>query len=415
MVQVNWHNHDHSGNYLAWDYSYNILQTCEKDAILFTNGDNDTFPLWYLQDVEGIRRDIRIVNLSLINTPWYIKQMRDSAYYPEARPVPISLSDVRIANIQPVLWEPREMELPVTPDAIARYGADSSVAAAGKIRFLMRNTLQVGSTKAIRIQDIMVRDIIFTNHWKQPIYFAVTVAPDSKIGLDDYLWFHGLAWRLEPRQASREEMGVDARVLQENLFNEPEGFSRSPQYGYKFRTIADPDVYFDENSTRLMVNYRSAFIRLAMYRSNMENDRDGAIGALDRMETLIPRKKLPMEWALQADLASFYHRLGRTDRFNEFATELEGPMRDMIASGQANMNSYYNPYRVLLEIYDVRGEYAKSLELLRELQVQFPNDPGLKARIEVVETMARLPKPGDTLVRESDTLTKAGVAGGAVR
>ena len=76
---------------------------------------------------------------------------------------------------------------------------------------MMRNTLEVGQTRAIRIQDIMVRDIIYTNQWKRPIYFAVTCAPDSKIGLDEYLWFHGLAWRFEPRKVNREDLGLDRR------------------------------------------------------------------------------------------------------------------------------------------------------------------------------------------------------------
>ena len=101
MLRVNSHEGDRRGNYLAWDYSYNLLQSVEQDAILFTNGDNDTFPLWYLQDVEGIRRDVRIVNLSLLNTNWYIKQLKRQEPY-GAKKVPISTSDVDIERILPI-------------------------------------------------------------------------------------------------------------------------------------------------------------------------------------------------------------------------------------------------------------------------------------------------------------------------
>ncbi len=401
-MQVNWHQRDRSGNYVAWDYSYNILQTCEKDAILFTNGDNDTFPLWYLQDVEGIRRDVRIVNLSLVNTPWYIQQMKDEPYYEEAKPVPISLSDSRIANIQPVAWEPREMRLPVTPEAIERYGVtDSTVIAEKSITFPMNNTVQFGQTKAIRIQDIIVQDIIYTNQWERPIYFAVTVAPDSKIGLDNYLWFHGLAWRLEPRKIPPQNLGMNAEVVEENLFNEPDGFSKTPQYGYKFRGLGDPDVYFDENASRLMLNFRSSFIRLAMYYGNVKNAPARAVEILDRMEELIPRSKVGLAWELQSDVMSFYYRMGRRDRFDELAEELEQQMQEMIGAGQVNLGAYYNPYRVLLEIYEVKQEYTKMLDLLKSLAVIYPNDPNLQQRIAFVK--AKLDQERDA---ESDTVAQ---------
>jgi hypothetical protein len=394
LIANNYHSIDRTGNYVAWDYSYNILQSCEKDAILFTNGDNDTFPLWYLQDVVGVRRDVRIVNLSLVNTPWYIQQMKDKPYYAEAQAVPISLSDAQIANIQPMLWRAREIDVPVTDEAVAKYGVtDTTMLRERRLRFTMRPTLEMGETKAIRIQDRMVLDIVLTNGWKRPVYFAVTCAPDSKVGLDEFLWFHGLAWRLEPRRIRREELGLDPKILEANLFDDPNGFSTTPRYGYRWRGINDPNVYYDENVMRLMLNYRSAFLRLAMYQANVENSYAKATVTLDRMEQLIPRAKIPMGWEIASDLAAFYFRMGKMEQFTQLSNEVETEALGLIASGQYNLSSYWNPYRVLLDIYEQRGDYVKALGLLRQLEEKFPGDPGLKERIRVVETRLTAQKP----------------------
>jgi hypothetical protein len=104
----NYHDHDRTGNFLAHDYAYNILQTCDRDAILFTNGDNDTYPLWFMQYVKGVRPDVRVVNLSLIKTSWYVRQLRDL----EPK-VPINLSDEYIENsLQAQVWtEPQTVRL----------------------------------------------------------------------------------------------------------------------------------------------------------------------------------------------------------------------------------------------------------------------------------------------------------------
>jgi hypothetical protein len=321
MLQANFSSHDRSKRWFPWDYSYNILQTCEKDAILFTNGDNDTFPLWFLQDVEGVRRDVRIVNLSLVNTPWYIQQMKNKSYYREALAVPIAIPDRQIANIDPTVWEPRVMAVPVPKEVYARYGVtDTAAMNRGRIEWQMDNTLQVGQTKAIRVQNMLTLDIVLTNKWKRPIYFTVTSAPDSKIGLD-------------------------------------------------------------ENASRLTLNYRSAFVRLAMLHANEKNDPQASQAALARMDELMPKWKFPMGWERESDIMFFYQRLGNTQRFEEMKTEVEATCQEMIATGLVNVNSYYNPYRVLLDLYDIQQNHQKSVDLLTKLTQMYPNIPELEERL----------------------------------
>ncbi|MBX2992159.1 MAG: DUF2723 domain-containing protein [Bacteroidetes bacterium] len=398
LIRVNFESHDRRGDYVAWDYSYNILQTCEPDAILFTNGDNDTFPLWYLQDVEGIRRDVRIVNLSLVNTPWYIQQMKNKPYYTEAKAVPISLSDRQIEAIQPIQFEARAMSLPVSADVYSRFGVtDTAWVNKGRIEFTMRPTLRFGEVSAIRVQDILVQDIIMTNKWERPVYFAVTCSPDSKIGLDEYLWFNGLAWRLEPHKIPSQDAGINPEILETNLFNEPEGFSKTHQYGYKFRGINDPNVYYNENTTRLMINYRSAFIRMALYHGNVTNNPEKALAALDRMEYLVPRSKIPMGWELSSDVAAFYLRLGRAETYEKMISDIEPELLRAIDRGEYNMSSYYNPFRVLLEIYENRREYAKAIDILNRLQAMFPGDPNISQRITALQALQSTQQKTDTL------------------
>ncbi len=383
MFQVNYPTHDRSNNWVPWDLAYNMLQTCDKDAILFTYGDNDTFPLWYLQDVEGVRRDVRVVNLSLGNTPWYIQQMKDKPYYPEAKAVPISMSDKRIqglGGLEP--WRARTIDLPVPPAVFAQFGVtDTALTNRGKISFIMRPPLQFGQTGAVRTQDLLVLDIIQTNHWARPIYFASTCDPDSRISCDEYLWFEGMAWRLEPKKSSSANMGTNAARLDSELFNEPQGFSKTPAVGYKFRGLADPKVFLDENARRMVQNYRASFLQLAMYYAGGGNNNVRGAATLDRMQQIMPITKYPMPFEMLAQMTFLYNHFGKTQEFKQFAEEVENAARARIQAGQMDMNSMYNPYSILMELYQVEKDYGKTLGVLRELEALYPNDPNLKQRV----------------------------------
>jgi hypothetical protein len=231
----------------------------------------------------------------------------------------------------------------------------------------------------------MIYDIVSTNAWKRPIYFGGGVPNDSRIGLNDYLWFHGLAWKLEPKRVASRDQDVDPKVLEANLMNEPEGFSKEPQYGYKFRNVANPDVHFQDESERYVMNYRSAFIQLTLYYANVARDSAKAVATLLRMEEIIPRSKVLMNWDLSADVAMFFHRLGRDDKFNEIADEIEPICLQLIETNQFNLNSYYNPFRILIDIYETRNEKAKTLNVLTMLTPYYPNDPGLKQKISKLQ------------------------------
>jgi len=394
MAIQNWDDHDRSDNWIPWDFSYNILQSCEPNSILFTNGDNDTFPLWYLQDVEGVRRDIRIVNLSLANTDWYVKQAKNEMPY-GAEKVPISFSDEQISRLQPIQFNPQNISVPVSKEVAEKFGVkDTSVLQTGKMTFLMRHTIESGEIKAIRIQDIVVRNIIETNAkngWTRPIHFAVTCSDDSRIGLDDYSTMQGLTYLITPAKQKGRFENINVNIMNASLFNEPADYNTSYQPGFKFRGLREGIIYLDENQRRMMMNYRNSFLRLAVYHIYDANDHAKAVDVLDKMEEVIPRSFVPIDYRVLSDIGSLYKQAGRTDRFIDISKDVEEQALKSLEANPSDIGSYYNPYRILLEIYDARGDYEKSkgellksrdeyqkgLDLLSRLQAYAPGDPTL--------------------------------------
>ncbi|HAP36328.1 MAG TPA: hypothetical protein DCQ28_10450 [Bacteroidetes bacterium] len=421
MAYTNFKVSDRSGDYVAWDYSYNLLQSCEPDAILFTNGDNDTFPLWYLQDVEGVRRDIRIVNLSLVNTSWYISQLKHQEPH-GAKKVAISLTDQEIEQIGPMQWEPREMTIPVPAEVMKEYAQFSdkpkqpqmkndTAAKAGEVRFVLPNTMsfpQAGGQviKAIRAQDIMAYDIIRSNNWVRPIYMAVTSTPDSKIGLDRFFRMDGLAMKLIPYAAPSDEGVIDPKILSANLLNEPAEPNLNFQRGYRYRGLQDTMVHYDENVTRLAMNYRNAFMRLALYYINTTHENANAVATLDSMMVKLPIAVLPMDYRVEFDITNFYYFAGAKERYEVMTKNLESRLLDIVSKPVLEpFANQYHPYYMLYTMYQNRGRIDKAIEILDRIGATYATTQGLPQWVEMqkAQMQAQLALSG---AGKKDSITK---------
>ena len=282
MLAKNYSTHDRSGNYVAWDYSYNMLVSCKPNAILFTNGDNDTFPLWYLQEVEHVRKDVRIVNLSLLNTDWYIRQLRD--WEPK---VPMRISELELKNVGIRRMRGKKYEFKV-PKAYAekeakRFQEEFNLAKVNipdKIKFKVKPPLRApDGTPYLRTQDWMILNIINANHWRRPIYFAVTVPKSNMLGeLYDYFRMDGLVMKLVPFK----DWDISPTELEKNLLTK-----------YKYRNLNNPHVYFNWNIKSLLQNYRSAFLQLTDYLVRQKGDYQKAKQIMDFMEKKISPDVIP--------------------------------------------------------------------------------------------------------------------------
>ena len=391
MFQINYPSHDRSKNWVPWDFAYNILQSCEPNAILFTNGDNDTFPLWYLQDVEKVRRDVRIVNLSLVNTSWYIRQLKEEEPYGTPK-VKITFPDSDIEKLGgPIPWQPQVRRIPVSPSVDQEFGVtDTAVLSKGYLTYTMSNTVQYGTVKAIRTQDLMVMEIVEHNVWDRPIYFASTCSEDTKIGLNDYLRLEGLASRLVPqRRPPTSTMDyIDEKTLHEELFNDSTGFDTSYRPGLKFRGLDDPKVFLDENMSMMTRNYRSTFVRLALYYIYVQRAPVMAEATLDRMEKVMPRNVNIMDFRMLFDVANLYQAAGNNEKFKEIASEAEQAALESIKKNPNDYTSNYNPYRILAEIYDRTSQYGKAADLLEGLLKVFPRNQQLLGEIQRYRKLA---------------------------
>jgi hypothetical protein len=354
----NYQARDRHMNFLPYDSAYNFLMSCDKDAILITNGDNDTFPLWAIQEAFGIRKDVRIINLSLLNTDWYIKSLKNV----EPK-VAISFSNAQIEKLNPELnpfSEPTPYKLP---------NAGIQVVIPG------RNQLNV-----LRVQDKMVLNIIDCNKWRKPVYFANTVSDDNFMGLDPYLQMQGLAYRVQQspvNPADRLDIGKTMYMLDSV---------------YKFRTGKVTDSPTDEAARGLQANYTACFLEVALaYRKPLQDKK----AEVDSLQKLIAAggKAAEEKKALLPDLQKRY-----TDTLDlvinhlkKCVTLIPGDWRPRMLLGEFLMNNnraaeaektakealVTNPtnsefLKLLVQSLEVQGRVQEAVSVLKKV---IANDP----------------------------------------
>ena len=362
MASENWDDHDRSNRYTALAIAKNYLDSCAPNAILFTLGDNDTFPLWYAQEVEGYRTDVRVCNLSLLSTSWYIDQMKRKAYNSEPLPISMEWSQYKdgtrdvialegghdqFLNIKDVVEYIKRPEFDKSRQLVfisnARYSDGKSIPASfslpvDKAKVLANGT--VDSSMANQIVDrlswnlrsdrgdginylykayLVMMDILANNNWERPIYYASTTGSEAFFGLESYFQLEGLAYRLVPiKTAYRggyESGRINNDILYNNLVNvfndhkridrvnNPDAPAQEP-YEYAWGGLNDPRVYNCEDNMRLTGLVRSIYIRLANSLL-AEGDTVRAEKALDQCDIILNDKIMPYKMTNQMNFSLF--------------------------------------------------------------------------------------------------------------
>ncbi len=410
MAVGGWRIHDRSGNYLPFDHSYNILQSCERDAILFTNGDNDTFPLWYLQDVAGVRRDVRVVNLSLGNTLWYIRQLKHREPY-GAKRIPLSFPDEALESedspraLQPEVGEARPVAIPVRREVLQRFTNDTALLRDGHMRFtfigMPWRREQNRMLYLFRVQDKLILDILQQTRFERPVYFSITVGSDAYIGLDRFLRLEGMVYRVCPVSQSTGQQGeaIEPRILEACLLNvdNSTGYHTEPHYGFKFRNLSNPRVYYDEVHRRLISNYRMLYLRYAAYLLERSENPAKAVAVLDTMNYYISTEQFPLPYWQAYSIAQLYQRAGATEKARYFALQA-AKVAEQVASvpeiaQREPAVQYYNPRWVAAEAYQLAGDYDQARLMLQQLLLDYPDDATVRARLDEMG-IARLEAQG---------------------
>ncbi len=385
MVSQTWDDHDRSGRYAARDFGANYLESLEPNAIIFCNGDNDTFPLWYAQEVEGVRPDVKIINLSYLNSEWYADQQRMQSYTAPpvkytARPQDYAYGRLEatfaLGSGEPMealgalkrvyagegrerygypLIDARYLYIPVDKEAVIKRGLvapQDTAAIQDNIVFDLANAQNVKSKGYVSLGELLMIDIIATNAangWERPIYWACTVGPEYHLNMTPYLRSTGMAHQLVPTiqegMATRADRAYDV-------------VTKKYRWG---GADADPATshipYFDETAGRMLTTMRGSMLDLAqelIYQGNGKRKAGDAAGAaaeyrkalnvMQLMDSRLRDTAMPFALSNAMTRAQLYCELGTSDRLNNKTLTHKG--LELLKGIMANYAQYvkYNQY-----------------------------------------------------------------------
>ena len=362
MAFENWDDHDRSNRYTTHLSAQSYLESCDPNAIMFTIGDNDTFPLWYMQEVEGIRTDIKLVNTSLFATDWYIDQMKRATY--DAPPIPSQLKhdDYKYGSLDAAYYfeelfpslkdsilpidkfmqwiksknevtffdidgdgneekvlPTRNIRIPVNKENVLKYGIVPAKDAEKIVDYI---DIQIG--RGIAKNRILMIDILANFDWKQPIYFTGGAFADEEyIWLKDYLQLDGMAYKLVPVKTPMTILNSDGTLSQKSPFDmgriDPDDMYKKIKK-FDWRNINDGKIYLDEQTKKSSISLRNNLMRL----SDVLAKKGDSIKALEILDLSI--EKMPIKdfghFSLSIGYPEMYYLLGEEEKARASAETL---------------------------------------------------------------------------------------------
>ena len=312
MASQNWDDHDRSQRYSCRDFGANYLKSCEGNAILFSNGDNDTFPLWYNQEVEEVGTDIRVCNLSYLQTDWYIAQMKRPYYDSPALPISWEYKDFmpgsnEIARVDNRLGQPISVEKAFNflrsddPRTKTREGDNYIPSDQLFVETPDGQQIMLKKKRMYTRSEMMIMEMLSTNKWQRPMYFCATVGNDYYLGLEPWMELTGLAYRITPTRSRDGQSRVNSELMYENMMHK-----------FAYGNMNIPGIYIDENLMRMCRTHRMMFAQLAEQLLR-ENQRDKALEVLDYAEEMLPGYNIPYDYT-SASMASMYFMLKQNEK-----------------------------------------------------------------------------------------------------